>query len=230
MARPRESIHIDISGTDSRHTLLDFSRFLYHLDLVYEISRLATDAKYHKYRFPKHTFRPVVSPLEPDDLMFLSRVRHESPWELSVLLHDPMALLTSGLGALWLFIQCLERISTLGLNRRKLRAEIDKLLLDAEKQRRELETTDSHDPPSLTAKEAEARIPRKKPSELEVPRVYVIEPPTENASLVPPNESMRLYRRLKRRGAKHFYDSNINAIGRLGFEVKDCDIGTDSKD
>lgn len=226
MATIPESLHIRILGTESGHTLLEFSRLLYHLDLVYEISRLAIDNKYRKYTFPEHTFRRFVSPLEPNDQMILSRVRHESPWELSVLLHDPMALLTGGLGALWLFVQCLEKLSTLGLNRRKVKVEIEKLQLEAEKMRLE-----------NLALEAEkiTREPRGVAGREQAFRGYVrnssdIGRPDDSASLIPPKESMRLYRRLKRRGAARFYESNTNAILRLGFEVKDFDLGTDNEE
>lgn len=214
MATITESLQIRIIGTESRHTLLEFSRLLYHLDLVYEISRLATDDTYRKYKFPEQTFRRFVSPLEPNDQMILSRVRHESPWELSVLLHDPVALLTGGLGALWLFVQCLEKLSTLGLNRRKLKFEIDKLKLEAAKLRSE--------PPQITEGEGDES------SRIVNPRN--IKRPNESDSLIQPKESMRLYRRLKRRGAAKFYESNTNAILRLGFEVKDFDLGTDSEE
>jgi hypothetical protein len=218
MALTQEGIQIRISGTESKHTLLEFSRFLYHLDLTYEIGRLATDPKYRKYEFPGHTFRPFVSPLEPNDQMYLSRLRRESPWQLSVVLHDPVTLLTGGLGALWLFIQCLDRVSTLGLNRRKLKAEIQKLHLEAEKQRRELEAPRSETPAANTTG-----------SELEARRTYLVEE-DEGSRLISPVESQRLYRRMKRRGAERFYESNINSIRRLGFEVRDCDIDTDSKE
>jgi hypothetical protein len=223
MARP-ESVQIRVSGTESRHTVLEFSRLLYHLDLVYEVSRLATDPRYRSYQFPEHTFRPLVSPLEPSDRMILLRVRHESPWDLSVLLHDPMALLTGGLGALWLFVQCLERVSTLGLNRRKLKAEIQKVQLEAEKLRREMETAEPSRP---TLRTSEARRSIEGPDDITTPTTYFADPLHDDDSLIPPKESMRLYRRLGRRGAQKFYESNVNAIHRLGFAVKDFELGTD---
>jgi hypothetical protein len=228
MVDTRESIYIDVSGTAKAHTLLDFSRLLYHLDLVYEVSRLATDPKYRRYEFPKHTFRPLVSPLDPSDQMMLSRVRHESPWELSVLLHDPVAVLTGGLGALWLFVQCLERVSTLGPNRQKLKAEIDKLRLEAEKLRRELEVTLDH-PPAITSGEAGFGGDRVQPKQAKVRTASVLRQPDESDTLVPPDVSVRLYRRLRKCGAERFYESNVNAIRRLGFEVKDLNIRTDDK-
>jgi hypothetical protein len=218
MAQRHESIQIRILGTESTHTLLEFSRLLYHLDLTYEVARLATDPNYSRYEFPKHTFRPVISPLDSNDQMILSRVRHESPWQLSVLLHDPITLLTEGLGALWLFIQCLERVSILGLNRKKLRGEIEKLHLEAEKQRRELEAPSSQPAPAITGEEV-----------VEAHQPHLFEAVDDAGWLIPPAESQRLYRRLKRRGAERFYESNINSIHRLGFEVKDFDIDTDGK-
>lgn len=222
MAKPPESIQIYVSGTESKHTLLEFSRLLYHLDLVYEISRLAVDPKYRRYRFPEHTFRRFVSPLETNDQMILTRVRRESPWELAVLLHDPIALLTGGLGALWLFVQCLEKLSTLGLNRRKLKMEIEKLQMEADKVRISSAETSSPIRPTITRGE--------KGEPTDDPLSHVFRQRNEGDSIIPPDESMRLYRRLKSRGAERFYDSNTNAILRLGFEVKDFDIGTDSEE
>lgn len=228
MADPREIIYVDVSGTARGHTLLDFSRLLYHLDLVYEVSRLATDPKYRRYQFPKHTFRPLVSPLDPSDQMMLSRIHQESPWELSVLLHDPIAVLTGGLGALWLFIQCLERVSTLGLNRQKLKAEIDKLRLEADKLRQEFEVTAVR-PPAITSGKASPSEDRIQPNKVKVRTASVLKQTDEGDTLVPPDVSMRLYRRLRKCGAERFYESNVNAISRLGFDVKDLDIRTDDK-
>jgi hypothetical protein len=223
MANSPDSIQIHIAGTEAGHTLLEFSRLLYHLDLIYESARLATDAKYRRYQFPEHTFRPLVSPLDLNDQMILSRVRHESPWELSVLLRDPITVLTGGLGALWLFVQCLERLSTLGLNRRKLKAEIEKLQLEADNIRRE--SVSDETPHRRAIIQGEEDIPKRESDGLKAPVVFV-EPPDSNGLLIPPAESMRLYRRLARRGAQRFYESNINSIRRLGFEVKDFDIET----
>jgi hypothetical protein len=40
-------------GTESKQpTVLDFSRFLYHVNRVYEVGRLATDPDYASFRFP----------------------------------------------------------------------------------------------------------------------------------------------------------------------------------
>ena len=223
MAKLPESIYIAVAGTESSHTLLEFSRLLYHLDLVYEISRLATDDRYRRYKFPQHTFRRFVSPLQPGDQMILSKLRHESPWELSVLLRDPWAIFTGGLGAIWLFVQCLERLSTLRLNRRKLRAEIQKLELEASKLRNESVTIETK---RLSPGPSKGEIgPGMKSDKEDAP--FHEATSKDSDSLIPPDECMRLYRRLKHRGADRFYESNISAIQRLGFEVNDFEIGTD---
>ncbi len=198
MAKQPKRINIHVYGTDSKHSLLEFSRFLYHLDLTYEISRLATDSKYGRYVFPKHTFRPTVSPLEPDDQMLLSRVLQASPWELSVSLNGLVSLLTGGLGAVLLFVRVFERLSTGGVNRQKLHLGVEKL-------RRELEES-----------ERKGDLQQRGPD--------MLDGVAEGHLLTSEQESMRLYRRLQRRGAERFYESNINSIRRLGVEVRDFDI------
>jgi hypothetical protein len=119
-------------------------------------------------------------------------------------------------------------VSTLGLNRQKLRAEIDKLRLEAEKQRRELEVT-ADQPPAITSEKASPGEDRIQPNRAKVRTASVLNQTDEGDTLVPPDVSMRLYRRLRKCGAERFYESNVNAIRRLGFEVKDLDIRTDDK-
>src|SRR6266478_531695 len=64
---------------ESFPSLLDVSSFLYDLNLLYEISRLATDPKYRNFSFSNFVFYRRGRPLEGSDRLYVQSLSHGSP-------------------------------------------------------------------------------------------------------------------------------------------------------
>ena len=131
--------------------------------------------------------------------------------------------MTAGaLGGVWLFVQSLDKLSTMALNRRKLRAEIEKIELESAKLRCEMS------PPMLSVQQ----IPHAETeSDTEPRKTKATKKPADAYSdlILPPAESSRLFNLLRRRGAKKFYDENIQAARNLGFKVEEINVAIDDE-
>jgi hypothetical protein len=228
------AVRLDVVGADASEEMLErshgisgypsvllFSRFLYHLCLVYEVSRLATDPQYRRFRFPRVQFHPTVSRLDPIDRMVLLRISQNSPWQLSAsFVHDAATMSVGALGGLWLLVQCLDKLSTISLNRRKLRAEIEKIELESAKLQNEMSAstfsmrriTDASGHPDIQLSQ---RTTAKRRSNAGAP---------SDDFILPPAESSHLYKLLRRRGARKFYDENTQAAGKLGFKIEEISV------
>jgi predicted nucleic acid-binding protein len=92
--------------------------------LAYEISRLITDPRYEHVQLSEpFIFFRNRSRIAEQDRMFIRRLRLESPFDLSVII----LAVPSAIGAIWGIVQICEKVSNWPLNRRKLRAEVEKL-------------------------------------------------------------------------------------------------------
>jgi hypothetical protein len=101
----------------------DTANFLYDLNLLYELGRLAVDKKYEHFAFNQNAFRRNGRPLRSDDRQVLVRLKQESPIEIGTAL----AFVAGAPSAIWLLAQAFERLYNIRLNREKTRAEIRKI-------------------------------------------------------------------------------------------------------
>jgi len=115
---------IALAGSDKGFpTLLDISNFLYDFNLLYEITRLATDPRYNDFRFSQYVFYRNGRPLELGDRLHVEKLSQGSPMMVVAVL-----TITGGaVGAVWGIVLVLEKIINAPLNRRKLKAEVEKL-------------------------------------------------------------------------------------------------------
>lgn len=106
--------------------LVDVDGFLHDLNLLYEISRVATDANYDNYPISQLTVhrgdRTLVH-IRDEDRLYMETISKKSPMELAtVVLAVPAAV-----GAIWGIVQIFDKAVNFRLNRRKLREEVRKL-------------------------------------------------------------------------------------------------------
>jgi hypothetical protein len=123
---PHFRIHILAEEEERFPKLLDMYAFLHDFNLLYEISRVATDPNYDNFTFPQ-LVRPrlegLFTHLRDEDRLRVERMTKESPMELvTVLAAVPVAV-----GSIWGVVQILEKVVNFRLNRKKLREEVRKL-------------------------------------------------------------------------------------------------------
>jgi hypothetical protein len=104
-------------------TMLDVSNFLSDFNLLYEITRLATDYNYKAFRFSNFVFHRRGRPLDDRDRLHVQALTLESP----LLLITALTAVGGAIGSIWGIVQIVEKILNMPLNRRKLRAEVEKL-------------------------------------------------------------------------------------------------------
>jgi len=115
---------IRIAGPDiSYPSLLDVSSFLYDFNLLYEITRLATDPRYGDFRFSNYALFRKGRPLEPRDRLHVEALSEKSP----LVLVTDLSIVGGAIGAFWGVVQVVEKVVNAPLNRRKLKAEVEKL-------------------------------------------------------------------------------------------------------
>jgi hypothetical protein len=105
----------------------DVGLFLYDLDSLYEIVRLAFDPAYKTYRFSRFSLYRNGRPLVPGDKMTVRQLRLASPLEVTATIAAGAAAAASVAAALWAFVQTVEKIYNLKLQRQKLELEIERL-------------------------------------------------------------------------------------------------------
>jgi hypothetical protein len=199
--------------------MLEFSRFLYEFNLLYETCRLVTDPQYREFDFPKHTFRRQVSPLKPNDRLTMDMIRQESPWQLatSVLANphtiDAVAGMFMWLGKAifvgkaysWLLDQQKKQVEI-----KKGKQGIEKGALEIEKLREEVD--------SLRLDNQEKR--KRTSAELAPPKTNLIEVPTLGSAMdiIASRMDVRaLQRRLTSRGAIQFTERSAHILKELHF-------------
>ncbi len=115
---------IRLVGTEkSFPSLLDISSFLYDLNLLYEISRLATDPKYRDFAFSRYVFYRSGRPMDSGDRLYVQSLSHDSPIAIVLV----ATIVATGIAAIWGIVQIGDKLVNAPLNRRKLKAEVEKL-------------------------------------------------------------------------------------------------------
>jgi len=115
---------IRLTGSEeSFPSLLEVSSFLYDFNLLYEISRLATDPAYRDFKFSRFVFYRRGRPLEERDRLYLQSLSLGSP----IVIVGVVTAVVTGIGGVWGIVQIVEKITNAPLNRRKLKAEVEKL-------------------------------------------------------------------------------------------------------
>ncbi|HEV2379018.1 MAG TPA: hypothetical protein VG206_04400 [Terriglobia bacterium] len=112
-----------VGSEDSFPSLLDLSSFLFDFNLLYEITRLATDVRYHDFRFSNYALFRKGRPLKAGDRLHVEELVAKSP----LVLVTDLTIAAGAIGALWGVVQIAEKIVNAPLNRRKLKAEVEKL-------------------------------------------------------------------------------------------------------
>ncbi len=122
---PNSVIQLRLTGDEaSIPTLFELTNFFYDFNLVYEIGRLATDPKYEGKSFSRHALYRNGRPLEDQDRLLVRHLRQESPLALVA---EIAGIASLGVGAVWVVVQTIEKISNWRLNREKLKEELKKL-------------------------------------------------------------------------------------------------------
>jgi hypothetical protein len=203
--------------------MLQFSRFLYEFNSLYEVCRLVIDPRYREFQFPEYTFHRQKSPLDPHHRLLVDRIRQESPWQLAVsALADPHMIaaaaglltwlgkgLLIGTAYTWLLDQEKKRVEIQKIKQdlRKGDIEIEKSNLELEKIRHEIESL------KLGNEEKRRGLILPEPS-------GVIEIPSRSAlELVSAEVDPRaLQRKLDKRGATKFAERSAHILQSLDFK------------
>jgi len=111
---------------DDYPLLLDVSTFLYDLNLLYEISVLATSNKYYEFNFSSFINQRNGRPLQKVDRLSVKSLKHQSPIDIVLTVSTTAA----AIGGIWGLVQVVEKIVNMPLSRRKLKAEVEKLELE----------------------------------------------------------------------------------------------------
>jgi hypothetical protein len=82
----------------------EIARFLWDLDALYSVIRLATDKSYGTFRYSAATAYRRTFPLRPEDRLRVRRLTHESPLSLEMILTDGYQALVA-IGAFAFVIQ-----------------------------------------------------------------------------------------------------------------------------
>jgi hypothetical protein len=121
-------LRLRVTGSEKESpTAQELANFIYDFNLLYEILRLAIDKQYATYRFTYLTnYRSGRQIIEPEDRLHVDSLHLGSPVDAAFVL-----MLIGGIGgatgAIWGLAQTVEKIYNMPLNRRKLKAEVEKL-------------------------------------------------------------------------------------------------------
>ncbi len=115
--------------------LIDVSSLLYDIELIHDLCLIIGAEDYSDYGFSRFFWYRNGRPIKQNHKLRAARIIKDSPLTIELLLTGIVAFPTS----LWLLIQAIDRISNFRLNRRKLELEIEKLQLEVNTKRTELE-------------------------------------------------------------------------------------------
>jgi hypothetical protein len=120
----RRYYQVDLQSQEEKTlSLFDISAFLYDFMLAYEISRLITAPTYEHVQLSPFILYRNRFRIAEQDRMFVRSLRLESPFDLSLII----LAVPSAIHSIWGIVQICEKVSNWRLNRRKLRAEVEKL-------------------------------------------------------------------------------------------------------
>ena len=111
------------AGEEPFPTLVDVTNFLYDFNILYEIARLTTDPAYSDFRFSHFVFYRKGRPLDLSDRLRVQSISLGSPLVIVAVL----AAVPAAVGAVWGLVQIADKLTNAPLNRRKLKAEVEKL-------------------------------------------------------------------------------------------------------
>lgn len=127
---------------EKRPYLSDISSLLYDFELLHDFSLLLCADDYSGYKFSRFFWYRNGRPLKADHKVRTTKILKESPLIVELIIAEVAVLC----GALWAFVQAIEKISNRKLNKEKLILEVKKLEreivkadLEVEKTRIELE-------------------------------------------------------------------------------------------
>ncbi len=148
--------------------LLDISSMLYDLELAHDFSViLANSETYKKYQFDRYFWYRKGRPLLKEHRIRVLKIVKQSPLLLEVVIPS--------LGAIWILVQILDKVSNWRLNRKKLKLEVDKLQREEQESKRKtidiyLEQRNETDEINLYVKKLIERLSETKiiPTEIEV--------------------------------------------------------------
>jgi len=126
--QPARSVILRIRATaEAAPDISDVGLFLYDLDSLYEMARLAFDPEYKGYHFSRFSLYRNGRPLAPRDKLLVRRIHLASPLEVTATVAAGAAAAASVAAALWAFVQLVEKIYNLRLQREKLELEVERL-------------------------------------------------------------------------------------------------------
>jgi hypothetical protein len=203
-------IRVGMRGNEGAFTtLLEVTSFLYDFNLLYEIDRLAIDPVYESFRFSSNVYYRTGRPLQNSDRLHVESLKLGSPIELTTLIVAVPAAAT----ALWVTLQSASLISNWSLNRRKLRAEVEKI--EFENAERKLL------PP---ANEGSNLLGAKVHPDSDTPLLELLENPEAIERLLESREANRIHHRVVqrlRRSTIRISDVEVEVIERLHRDHED---------
>lgn len=114
---------------------MDVSSLFYDFELLHDFSLILCVEDYQSYRFSHYFWYRYGRPIKTDHKLRVVRIVKESPLTIELVI----AGIAAGSGALWILIQAIEKIQNWGLNREKLKLEVEKLRMENDKLQLELE-------------------------------------------------------------------------------------------
>lgn len=143
MTEKSQSVAIRIRAeTDPTPDIATVGLFLYDLDSLYEIVRLALDPAYKSYRFSRFSLYRNGRPLADQDRLLVKRLKLASPLEVFATVAAVGGAATTVAAAVWTLVQIVEKIYNLRLNHEKLELEVMKLQREAVQPRLPLDLPD----------------------------------------------------------------------------------------
>ena len=127
--RPHFWIYLRGEEEEKFPLLEDMYTFLHDFNMIYEISRVATDPNYDEFPFPQLIYfgdNGLNIKIREEDRLHVESMSKKSPLELITV----VAAVPATIGAIWGVVQIIEKVVNFRLNRRKLKEEVRKLEIE----------------------------------------------------------------------------------------------------
>jgi hypothetical protein len=122
-----EYLAIDIEGKENHPALQEVSNFIYDVNLVYEISRMATDPRYERYKFSRFIWNRNGRHLRDADRLHVTSLRLGSPFLLETGILLVGGAIGGAIGGAWGLLQMAEKIADWKPDREIKRLELEKM-------------------------------------------------------------------------------------------------------